>query len=337
MRRSVLGLAAALVLVWTCGCGGSSPEAQQALAAQSPGNSSQEFTGKTQPAPGRSGKLVTVVVHPVVEILVTPGVRVKKDQPLIRLDDDEPKADVRGKEAQVQEFRKSLEKLKAEPREAEQEEAKAGLESARVTAREARRALERITPAWQQGAYPESRHHEAQAALSKAEAEERAAAARLRRLLNRPFATEVAELEARIAAAIAAVDGAKAELEHYTIVAPIDGVVTSLDVVLGMAARAGTAVWGEVLDVRQLDVRFELTSQQLANVSVGQTVEVWEEGMPDRTWTGKVAFIGLAADPASGRIPVLVRVENPEEKLRCYVNVRVRLGNSSSARGVSSR
>jgi len=328
MRRTPwLGLAAVLIAFSGCGERTPSPEARQAYAVQTPAAfSAREFAGKTQPAPGRAGKIAPTVLHPVVEVLVAPGARVKKEQPLVRIDDDEPKADVRNKEALAQELRKGLERLKAEPREAEQEEARAGLDSARITALEARRHLDRMTPLWQQGAIPEQRHHEAQAGLSKAEADERAATARLQRLLKRPFQFEVAELEARIAAAVAAVDGAKAELEHYTVVAPIDGVVTTLDVSLGTVSRPGTSVWGEVLDLRQIDARIDLTPQQLRGLSLGQTAEVLEESTPERTWTGKVAYISLAAEPASGRVPVLVRIDNPDEKLGCYVNVRVRLG-----------
>ncbi len=329
MRRTPWLVLIGVVLLPGCG-GGPGPETP-AFAAQNSvpstaGSGTREFAGKTQPAPGRSGKIAPVILHPVVDIMVTQGARVKKEQPLVRVDDDEPKADVRNKEALVQELRKGLERLKAEPREAEQEEARAALDSARISAKEARRELDSVTPAWHQGAIPEQRHHAAVAALSKAEADERAAAARLKHLLLRPFALEVAEVEARIAAAVAAVDGAKAELEHYTVVAPIDGIVTTLNVSLGTVSRPGTSVWGEVLDLRQLDARIDLAPQQLRGVSIGQSAEVLDESSPDHVWKGHVVSISLAADPATGRVPVLVRIDNPEEKLRCYVNVRVRLG-----------
>src|SRR5207249_202762 len=118
------------------------------------------------------------------------------EQPLVKIDDDEPKADVRAKEAVHKEMKTSLERLKAEPRQAEQDEARASFDAARISAEESRRYLKRITPLWQEGGISEQRHHEARAALSKTEAEERAASARLQKLLRRPFPLEVAELEA---------------------------------------------------------------------------------------------------------------------------------------------
>jgi multidrug resistance efflux pump len=40
-----------------------------------------------------------VPLHPVVDVLVEPGSRVKKGQVLVKLDDDEAQADVRNKQA----------------------------------------------------------------------------------------------------------------------------------------------------------------------------------------------------------------------------------------------
>src|SRR5262249_26029376 len=152
------------------------------------------------------------------------------EQALVELDADEPKADVRSKEATVKELQHSLERLKVEPRQEEKDEAQATLESAQVSAKQAHEYFDRINPLWEQGAIPAQRFHDAKAALHKAEAEQRAAKARLEKLKKRPIKLEFAELEARIAAAKANVDAAKAELEHYMVVAPIDGVVTSLEV-----------------------------------------------------------------------------------------------------------
>ena len=333
-----LWLAAVLVPVAGCGPGAPGPVAQQALASPStPAFGSSEYAGKTQPAPGRVGKVAPVVLHPVVEVLVVPGTRVTKGQALVHMDDDEPRADVRSKAAALKELEASLERLKAEPRQAEQDEARANRDAARISAREARRHLARLTPLWVEGAIAEQSMYQAQATLAKTEAEERAASARLEHLLQRAFPFEVRELEARIAAAGAALDAAKAELEHYTMVAPIDGVVTTLHVSPGTVSRPGTSVWGEILDLREIDARCELTPRQLDGISVGQTAEVSEEARPEMAWAGRVVSISLAADAATGRVPVLVRVDNPQERLRCYVPVRVRFRNLAAEKSRSQR
>jgi multidrug resistance efflux pump len=292
-----------------------------------------EVQGMTQAAPGHHAIIAPVVQHPVVEVLVALGDRVKKDQPLVKLDDDEPRADVRAKKAALIELKAGVARLRAQPREYERAEMEATLEGARIAGKEARRVLLRLEDLWLAGALPEQRYHEAKASALKAEADEHAARARLQQILKRPLALEVAEGEARVAAAQANLEGAQAELEHYTPTAPLAGVVSRLDVTLGTVSRPGTSVWGEILDLSELDVRCGLAPAQVAAVAVGQAAEVsWEHDLA-RGWTGRVTFVGPAADPATGRVPVLVRIANPQERLRCGVAVQVRFNRGD--RGAS--
>jgi RND family efflux transporter MFP subunit len=231
-----------------------------------------EVTGRTQCVLTRKAIIAPVPLHPVVEVRVQPGDRVKKDQVLVRLDDDEPKADVRNKEAH--------------------------LENARVALKEARRYYQQCEKAYPTGALPDKRYYDARTAAHRAEMDERSA--------------------------LAALESAKAELEHYEVTAMIDGVVNSLEVHPGTVSRPGTAVWGEILDLRELDVRCELTPEQADRVTVGQTTEVRQNGKNELFGVGKVIFVGLSADKRTGLVPVLLRLPNPQERLRCEVPVQVR-------------
>ncbi len=280
-----------------------------------------ELPGKTQPVPGKSAIIAPVPLHPVEEVKVAPGDRVKKDQPLVIIDQDEPKADVRAKEAALKELQAGLAKLKAQPREEERAEARAMLECCRVSVKEYRDHLERLEKA--RDLLSDVSLRTVRSALMRYEADERANAARLDRLLKQPIEHEIAEMEARIAGAQAALESAKFELEHYTVTAMIDGVVTWLDVRPGMVSRPGTTVWGEILDLSEIDVRCELSAEQADRVSVGQPAEVRQANRKD-VWAGKVVFVGLAADPKTGKVPVCVRIKDAQERLRCYIDVLVR-------------
>ena len=57
--------------------------------------------------PGRRGIIAPVPLHPVLEVKVVPGQRVKKGQELVILDDDEARADVRLKQALLDSVRQS--------------------------------------------------------------------------------------------------------------------------------------------------------------------------------------------------------------------------------------
>ena len=130
--------------------------------------------------------------------------------------------------------------------------------------------------------------------------------------------------EAQMLAAEAELALAQSELKLYTVNASIDGEIAWLDVSPGTVTWPGTLIWGEIVDLRELDVRCELSPVQVEQVAVGQWAEVWLDGKAEAAGTGKVVFVGKVADRNSGFIPVVVRVANPQERLRAEVAVKVR-------------
>jgi RND family efflux transporter MFP subunit len=227
-----------------------------------------EVVGRTQCTPQGKAIIAPVPLHPVEEVLVAVGDRVKKGQPLVKIDADEQKAEVRAK--------------------------KAWLLNAGIALKEARRLHEAIEKS---AVIPEQKRYEARAAALKAEMDERAAKA--------------------------AVDSAEAELEHYTVVAPIDGVVNSLNVHVGLVSRPGTTIWGEILNLDEIDVRCELSPEQVDHVAIGQTAEIRSAKTKETLGVGKVIFVGFSADRSTGLVPVVLRLPNPKWKLRCEVPVQV--------------
>ena len=117
---------------------------------------------------------------------------------------------------------------------------------------------------------------------------------------------------------------AQAELKLYTVTASIDGEVAWLDVSPGTVTWPGTLIWGEIVDLRELDVRCELTPVQAEQVIAGQSAEVHLYGQVEAAITGKIVSVGKVADRNSGLLPVVVRVANPQERLRAEVAVKVR-------------
>jgi hypothetical protein len=83
-------------------------------------------------------------------------------------------------------------------------------------------------------------------------------------------------------------------------------------------------IWGEIMDLNELDVRCDLTAVQVEQVAVGQSAEVWLAGKAGAAGTGKVVFIGRAADRGSGLLPVVVRMDNRQGRLGAEVAVKVR-------------
>jgi RND family efflux transporter MFP subunit len=273
-----LGLAGVLTIV--AGVRTTAAPPSTPTAGQVEATTPIEVDGRTQCLLTRRFVIAPVPLHPVTEVLVEPGARVTKDQKLVKLDDDEPQADVRARQA--------------------------ALDSAAVAVAEARRHLAAVDAMLPTGSLSEQRYHEARAAALKAEADERTAKA--------------------------ALDSAKAELEHYEVTSPIEGVVSWLKVHPGMVSRPGTSVWGEIVDLREIDVRCRLTIAQVERVVVGQAAEVRKKGHGEVFGTGRVVFVGVAADPATDLVPVHVRLANPGERLRCDEPVVVRFAAASASR-----
>jgi RND family efflux transporter MFP subunit len=255
-----------LVLGFGSSSGEKSEPAAKTAAARTPGI---EVAGRTQCVPKGKALIAPVPLHPVEEVLVQVGDRVKKGQPLVKIDADEQQAEVRAK--------------------------KAALENAHIASKEAKRFLAAVEK--HHDVLPEQKCFEVRTAALKAEADIRVAKALL--------------------------ESAEAELEHYTIVSPIDGVVNRLDVYVGMVSRPGTTIWGEILDLSEIDVRCELSPDQAAQVSIGQSAEVRTVKDKAVLGVGKVVFVGLAADRATGLVPAVVRLANSEWKVRSEIPVQV--------------
>jgi RND family efflux transporter MFP subunit len=272
--RVLRGLAVAGIVYLAAGAPSLSP-ARSSGDADPPAGESFEVAGKTQCVLGRKCLIAPVPLHPVVEVLVKPGSRVKKGQLLVKLDDDEQQAEVRTRQA--------------------------ALESAELALKEARRHSDAVNKAV--AAVPEKFYCDVCLRALTAEREERMARA--------------------------ALDSAKAELEHFEVTSHIDGVVSWLNVHPGMVSRPGTTVWGEILDLREVEVRCELTLDQVERVAVGQSAEVRRKSRDELFSDGKVEFVGIEADPKTELVAVHVRLANPNERLRCGEPVRVRFGSQS--------
>jgi len=235
------------------------------------GTGSVWLPARTECCPGRKATIAPVPLHPVIDVLVAPGDRVSKDQALVRLDDDEPQADVRNKKALA--------------------------ESAKIVLEEADRYLKKAEEMFRDGVYAEARYFAARTAAQKALQDERAA--------------------------VAALESTTAELEHYEIQAPIDGVVCWLEVCPGMVSRPGTTVWGEIMDLSEIDVRCEVSLDQVDKIKVGQIAQVRQTRKNGVLLSARVVMVGIRVDAATGLVTVVARVANGQNELRCGEAVQI--------------
>ncbi len=142
---------------------------------------------------------------------------------------------------------------------------------------------------------------------------------RQQRLANEGIAArkDVDQAAAALAEARAAQVAAERNQQLATLRAPIAGVVTVMDAVLGASADM-SRVLVEVTDPDALDVMLQLTPTDAARVHTGQAVDVVEgqslKGTP--LGTGVVADVGVELDSATQTVPVRITVRRPARPLR---------------------
>jgi Cu(I)/Ag(I) efflux system membrane fusion protein len=100
-----------------------------------------------------------------------------------------------------------------------------------------------------------------------------------------------------------------------TFYSPATGVITKKDVVPGMRVNAGDMPF-EIVDLSRVWVLADAYESDLRHVKVGMTAKLTLKAFPDRTFTGRVAFVDPILDPRTRTAKVRVEFANPGGDLK---------------------
>jgi len=257
------------------------------------------------------------VMGRVVALNVREGDRVKAGQILARIDPVQARSDTEAATAQVK-------ALEAEALAARQQvqAGTADLAQAEARAREASQTLDRIRRLHRDGLVTNADMDGAQAASDAATAQAGSASAglgRVRQLL--------AASERRVAQAQAGVTRTSDILSKTEIAAPIDGIVSRLQVrlgemvVIGIQNQPGTTLM-TVSDLSAINAEIKVAEADVLRVAIGQPAEVTLEAIPGKRFRGRVVEVGASALPqtnagaAAREFRVVIRLETPDPGLR---------------------
>jgi HlyD family secretion protein len=142
----------------------------------------------------------------------------------------------------------------------------------------------------------------------------------------------VQQSEARIHAAKAALDLAESRLGETTIRSSIAGVVYSLPVRVGDYAEVNSVV-ARVGDTSKLSIAVFVDEPDLGRISLGQEVLIRWDGLPDRSWTGKVERTPAQVESTDSRTggEVLASVDNSSGELLPNTNLTVEIVTSRTS------
>jgi RND family efflux transporter MFP subunit len=225
----------------------------------------------------------------VSEVFVTEWVRVKKGEPLARIDIREQEAFVKRTEAAL-------------------ESAKSSEFQARVADNRARRELERMKKLKETGLAT-------QQALDDAGTETEAAASR------------VQAAHAQVRAVEEDLNQVRTRLAKGRIAAPIDGIVSERRANVGdLVGEAGAnQPLFHIVDNRVLNLTVSVPSVSMAGLHRGQPLEFTTDALPGRTFKGTVMFINPAVNDADRSVRVIAEVNNAAGDLKGGLFVQGRI------------
>ena len=258
------------------------------------------------------------VMGKIVSLPVKEGDVVKAGQLLARIDPVQAQSEVDAASAGVQALEAEVRAADEQLRAAKAEEA---LANARAT--EANLRLERTRELYSKTLAPKSDLDSAVAAADSASAQVASANAALAR------ATQAREAASRrVAQAKAQANRAQDIFTKTSVVSPIDGVVSRLQVregemvVIGIQNQPGTTLM-TVSDLSGINTEVKVAESDVLRLKVGQSARVTLEAIPDRPFTGEVIEIGASALPTAGNAAaaarefrVVIRLDEPDPALR---------------------
>ena len=317
------------LLLSTAGCGllppgdaqseSSNPQQQQqsvsvdaAVARRGSLEKEIEYVGTTFPV--REVSLRSRVEGQILDLTVDVGDRVERGQVLARIDDSILAATTIEAEAEVAALQSEVASL-----EAEVNEAIAQVKQAQLELKQAQSEAARTSQLSQLGAISEQEAEIDRTAVGTAEQALRAAR---QQVVNRSAAVVAAQR--RVAAQSALVAQERQRKSFTELTSPVTGSVLERVLEPGDLAQPGDEVL-QLGDFSQIQVQVQISELELAEVRTGQTAQVQLDAFPDRTFTGEVTQISLAADATARLIPVEVTIPNQESRIGRGLLARVNL------------
>jgi HlyD family secretion protein len=129
------------------------------------------------------------------------------------------------------------------------------------------------------------------------------------------------QAEANVKIKQGALDKAKADLEHCTIISPIDGIVISRNVDVGQTVAASLqapVIFQIANDLTKMQIDSNVAEADVGVIEVGQKVDFTVDAFPMRTFHGKVVQVRNAPITVQNVVTydTVIGVSNPDLKLK---------------------
>ena len=268
-----------------------------AIAREGSLKQNRQYIGTTFPV--REVVLRSRVEGQILDVAVDDGDRIRQGQLLARIDDAILASVVLEAEAELAALQSEVTSLQADV-----DDAIAQVERSQFELKQAQADAGRSNKLLQEGAVAEQEAELDQTAVSTAEQSLQSARQQVE---NRRSAVVAAQRRVAAQAALVAQEQKRQSLTLLT--SPVTGSVLERVVEPGDLAQSGDEIF-RLGDLSQIKIQVQISELDLGKIRVGQTTQVKLDAFPQKTLTGKVSQISLAAEPNARLIPVEITIPN---------------------------
>ena len=270
------------------------------------------------------------VMGRVAWIGVEKGDRVQSGQVLVRLEDDEFRAQVNQARANLAAAQARLDQLVAGSRPQEKLKDRAAVLQAEANYKNAQAEYERSAQLHAAGVVSraELERYTTQRDVARAQLEGARQSSAMTDI--GPRVEEIREAKAQVQQMNAALTYAQTQLASTEIRAPVAGTV--LQRIVERGEMVTPSAFGEsgartsvvsLADLDDLQIEIDISQVDFARLKMSQRAEIIPEAFPNLKYVGFIEEIAPEANRAKATVQVKVKVENPDEQLRPEMNVRV--------------
>jgi HlyD family secretion protein len=275
-------------------------------------------------------EVASKVVGKVLWIGVEKGDRVKAGQPLVRLEDDEYRAQVTQAKGSLANLQAHLAELEHGSRPEEIAVARANLLQAKADQANAEVSLKRTQGLVNDKVLSKQALDDAQAKYDSAVAHVNSLQKTLDLAVLGPRQEEIDAMRGQVEQAKGALAYAQTQEENTVITAPVTGTVLERAVEKGefvtnmnVGDKGAKGYVAAVADLNDLEVELDISQNDFAKLGPKQKGIVTTDAYPDRKYDGFIKEISPEANRQKATVQIKVKVQNPDEYLRPDMNASV--------------
>jgi len=275
-------------------------------------------------------ELASKVMGKVAWIGVEKGDRVTEGQELVRLEDDEYKAQVQQSRGNLQNLQAKLEELQNGSRPEEISKAKADLDSSSADLINAKVSLNRTKQLVEQGVLARQTLDDAQARYDG----QVARVASIERSFDLaklgPRKEQIDAVRGQIEQARGSLAYSEMQLANTVIKAPISGTILERNVEKGefvttgfVGDRGAKGYVVSIADLRDLQTELDIGQSDFAKLGAHQKAVATAEAYPDRHYEAVIEEVAPEANRQKATVQVKVKILKPDDYLRPEMNASV--------------